>query len=165
MFSKCSFFLTVPKTLFKICSYIQTMTLDLIELLRASIYNSKHIKNMNIDFQTNLKNKKPYPPQRKKRKQRETAFDAGLYCIIYMLCWGPHSLTSLMIWESHWETILHAFVCRFSDPKNLDFWRPYGGPARFSCLKVSPVSTDGGGGGRIADNTKSKSVQKGDRCQ
>ena len=33
------------KQMFKICSYLQKMTLNLIETLKISIYNPKHTKN------------------------------------------------------------------------------------------------------------------------
>ena len=46
--SKCS------KTFFRICSYIQKMTLNLIQTLKTSIYNQKHTKNTKIHFQKSI---------------------------------------------------------------------------------------------------------------
>ena len=63
--------------------------MNLIETLKTSIYSPKNINNTKNDLNI---------PKTKKNVQQmgsnTSAFYADLYGIIYILCWGPHSLTS-----------------------------------------------------------------------
>ena len=78
---------------FRLCSYVQKMTLNLIETLKTSICNSKHTNITKIHFRNIFYIFKNQYLQ--KLQVQKSVFYADLYDIISILCWGPRSLTSL----------------------------------------------------------------------
>ena len=80
------------------------MTLNLIETLKTSIYNPKHTKNTQTPFHFSKVSKHTKIHIFPKDIFKTSALYGDSYSIIYILCWGPHSLTSF------WGGALGAMV-------------------------------------------------------
>ena len=70
--------------------------MNLKETLKTLIYSPKHTQNtkMHVIFFKMFKKHRNLYFQKKINKWN-VRFNAALYGIIYILCWGPHSLTNL----------------------------------------------------------------------
>ena len=105
------FFYENSKIDFKICSYIQKMTLEIIETLKTSIHNPKHTKNMKQHFmfsQIFKKFKNPYFQKLEVQNNQRFRLSLGRYSQCMQRATQPNWFYLIYLYTCIFITIIHT---------------------------------------------------------